>query len=241
MFPVLGPYYIRIQVVEPNGQTFTKFVTSQDLQADYYSYAENRIPVTTDVHFEISGHVCEYIFDSTGYQIKVNYDSQSVTRSILNPIGSYKPFIKTTESFFDWGVPYHFRNWFLVNYQDSGKYESRIAGIIFQNTMTNLESQTEIIPDNFSLEQNYPNPFNPTTNIKFSIPTRLYGQATQYTILKVFDTLGREVAVLVNEHLSAGSYSYQFSSDKFQLGSGVYFYRLSAGEFSETKKLLLLK
>jgi subtilisin family serine protease len=88
-------------------------------------------------------------------------------------------------------------------------------------------------PMRFALEQNYPNPFNPTTTIKFRIP-----DPTLVT-LKIFDMLGREVGVLVNERRVAGEYKVEF--DASGLSSGVYFYRLQAGTFVETRKLLLLK
>ena len=85
----------------------------------------------------------------------------------------------------------------------------------------------------FNLDQNYPNPFNPTTNIKFSIPE------SQNVTLKVYDLLGREVAVLVNEKKTEGTYSIELNASK--LSSGVYFYQLNAGNLSMTKKLLLLE
>ncbi len=85
----------------------------------------------------------------------------------------------------------------------------------------------------FALEQNYPNPFNPLTNIKFEIP-----EDHQVT-LKVFNTLGQEVATLVNGFQSAGSYSVPF--DASQLSSGVYIYTLKAGNYTASKKLLLMK
>ena len=84
------------------------------------------------------------------------------------------------------------------------------------------------------LSQNYPNPFNPTTAIGFSL------LAVGNVSLKVFDILGREVATLLNnEILESGEHEVTFNANA--LPSGIYFYRLTAGEFSETKKLLLLK
>jgi len=85
----------------------------------------------------------------------------------------------------------------------------------------------------YMLSQNYPNPFNPVTNIQFSIVNR------QLTIVKVFDVLGREVATLVNEVKEPGAYTVQFNGSN--LASGVYFYRLQAGNFVQTKKLLLVR
>ncbi|MDR3627255.1 MAG: T9SS type A sorting domain-containing protein, partial [Ignavibacteriaceae bacterium] len=86
---------------------------------------------------------------------------------------------------------------------------------------------------NFSLSQNYPNPFNPSTRIEYSLPK------SEHVTLKVYDILGREVATLVNENKQTGSYSIQFNAGKF--ASGVYIYRIQAGSFTQTKKLLLLK
>jgi hypothetical protein len=95
-------------------------------------------------------------------------------------------------------------------------------------------------PETFSLSQNYPNPFNPSTRISFSVPASSAGrQGSGLVSLKVFDVLGREVATLVNENLSAGSYEVTF--DARGLASGVYLYRLTSGGLSLSKKLLLTK
>lgn len=94
-------------------------------------------------------------------------------------------------------------------------------------------SNTLIIPKGFQLFQNYPNPFNPITTIIYSIPN------TSFVTLKVYDMLGKEIATLVNEEKIIGNYEIKF--DGRNLSSGVYFYRMSAGKFVETKKLMLLK
>jgi hypothetical protein len=89
------------------------------------------------------------------------------------------------------------------------------------------------IPEKYSLEQNYPNPFNPVTKIEFSI-----AKAGPVRIL-VYDILGREVASLVNNDMKAGKYSVDFNAS--DLSSGVYFYRLTSGDFSDVKKMVVLK
>ncbi|MFH0736745.1 MAG: T9SS type A sorting domain-containing protein [bacterium] len=99
--------------------------------------------------------------------------------------------------------------------------------------IVSVEENTSQIPANYLLNQNYPNPFNPSTNISFSLPNN------EFVTLKIYDALGKEVALLVNEELNAGSYNNDWNAGN--LSSGVYFYRLQAGKFSETKKLLLLK
>jgi len=89
------------------------------------------------------------------------------------------------------------------------------------------------IPDKYSLYQNYPNPFNPVTTIKFDIPS------SSFASLKVFDINGREVAELVNQNLQAGKYQYSF--DASNLSSGIYYFKLVSAEFTQIKKMILLK
>jgi len=89
------------------------------------------------------------------------------------------------------------------------------------------------IPDGYSLEQNYPNPFNPSTIIRFSIP-----EESNVSIV-VFNSLGEEVRTLVNEKFTSGSYEVEF--DASGLPSGIYLYKINAGSFVETKKMILLK
>ena len=96
-----------------------------------------------------------------------------------------------------------------------------------------IEPVGNIIPQKYSLEQNYPNPFNPETVIRFSIPEQ------NFTRLVVYDILGKEIAVLVNEVLSAGNYNINFEAA--ELPSGIYFYRLNTDKFSESRKMILLK
>ena len=96
-----------------------------------------------------------------------------------------------------------------------------------------VEIENELIPVAYNLEQNYPNPFNPSTIIKFSLPEAANVRIT------ITDILGREVASLVNEELSAGYYSVNF--DAVNLSSGIYIYTLQAGKFIQTKKMMLLK
>jgi photosystem II stability/assembly factor-like uncharacterized protein len=95
-----------------------------------------------------------------------------------------------------------------------------------------------VLPSKFALKQNYPNPFNPATLIEYSIPDYLHGNSSLVE-LKVFNLLGKEVATLVNSYQPAGNYKIEFNASK--LTSGVYFYRLKAGNFIQTRKLILMK
>jgi hypothetical protein len=101
--------------------------------------------------------------------------------------------------------------------------------------VTSVEDETAGLPDHYSLQQNYPNPFNPSTVINYQIPK------FSNVSLKVFDILGREVTTLVNKEQQAGNYSVDFSVINYHLSSGIYFYRLSAGNFTQTKKMILIK
>jgi hypothetical protein len=104
---------------------------------------------------------------------------------------------------------------------------------INNSTMVGVETVSNEAPANYILEQNYPNPFNPSTNVKFAVPVR------GYISLRVFDVLGKEVAVLVNKEMNAGSYNVDF--DGSRLPSGVYFYKLETEAFTDVKKMLLVK
>jgi hypothetical protein len=121
-----------------------------------------------------------------------------------------------------------------VTGQSDGGHGYSIATVKFIQTPTQTNETTSSgIPESYFLEQNYPNPFNPSTTIRFDVRT------AGNVLLKVFDVLGREVEVIVNDFLKSGSYSVQFSGDN--LPSGVYYYELRAESYSETKRMLLVK
>jgi hypothetical protein len=132
----------------------------------------------------------------------------------------------------------------------AGKYQYRLKQIDFNGSFeySNIIEVDISLPEKFSLEQNYPNPFNPSTKIKFTIPSvTLSGVEGSFVTLKVFDVLGNEIATLVNEEKPAGSYEVEFSttggpeSSIKHPASGIYFYQLKAGDYLETKKMILMK
>ena len=135
---------------------------------------------------------------------------------------------------FSSGIPGNTRVWSLAISSDGvfagtdkGVWRLPLAEII-----SDVKNITEL-PKNFTLEQNYPNPFNPRTNISFVIPN------SSFVILKIYDLLGNEIETLVNEEKSAGTYEVNWNATKF--ASGIYFYKMQAGYFIETKKMILLK
>jgi len=101
-----------------------------------------------------------------------------------------------------------------------------------------INSINSSLPSSFYLSQNYPNPFNPTTNIKYQI-TGTPGVNNKLVTLKIYDVLGKEIETLVNEKQSPGTYEVTWDGSNYP--SGVYFYKLTAGDFTETKKMILLK
>jgi len=127
------------------------------------------------------------------------------------------------EASVSWDLDMGITNWD----QDKGNY-------LFLNTSDPVfVANEENLPEDFILYQNYPNPFNPTTNIAFRISD--FG----FVSLKVFDVLGNEVATLIDEYKTAGSYEVKFNSLKFP--SGIYFYQILTENFVQTKKMLLIK
>jgi hypothetical protein len=136
--------------------------------------------------------------------------------------------------------------WFSLGLPNTSVYSVMVhAGYLFVGTsgggiwryksgeyVTAVPS-TEPNPAGYALAQNYPNPFNPSTTISFSIPSR------SFVTLKIFDVMGREVSTVVSQEMPAGSYSRQWNATGYP--SGVYFYRLHAGPFSQTMKLAVIK
>lgn len=126
---------------------------------------------------------------------------------------------------------------FAISFLVRGQYIGGIGRGDISVTLTNIplsiEKITHYPPAKIYLAQNFPNPFNPSTRIKYSAPQ------LSNVIIKVFDVLGNEVETLVNEEKPAGIYDVEFNASA--LPSGVYFYRLQAGPFVETKKMVLFK
>jgi len=118
-------------------------------------------------------------------------------------------------------------------------FDKQLNGCIINGVqygqMLGLNNISNELPAQYSLSQNYPNPFNPVTKIKFDIS----GSSETQTLLSVYDVLGREVTVLVNQQLQPGTYEADWDASAYP--SGVYFYKLEIGSFTDTKKMVLLK
>ena len=101
------------------------------------------------------------------------------------------------------------------------------------SAVVGIKPNGEPIPMNYALGQNYPNPFNPSTKFEFTLPK------DEFVSIKVYDLLGKESAVLVSKDMKKGSYESDFNAS--YLSSGVYFYKMTAGDFTDVKKMILLK
>ena len=164
------------------------------------------------------------------YDIELNYVTE-------NGIGRFSDFnvpldVNTSHTFVpDWTEITIMDLMVLVDNGNNGTIDDTLY---LQNQVTNVEDEGSLLlPDSYNLAQNYPNPFNPVTTIKYSIPE------SGNVLLKVYDILGNEVATLINEERDRGIHSVDF--DASRLSSGVYLYKLQAGSFVETKKMILLK
>jgi len=135
------------------------------------------------------------------------------------------------------------------DYIFAGTYDQSVWRRSYTEIITGTKQIFEIVPSSYSLKQNYPNPFNPTTKITFTISNGIASLNKEHfpvgtlgknkVVLKVYDVTAREVQTLVNETLQPGTYESSF--DGSSLNSGVYFYKIIAGDFAETKKMLMIK
>ncbi len=146
---------------------------------------------------------------------------------------------KTTNGGINWTQQSFGTTTYLYDMQFVNEFTGWAVGTNGRILKTTTGGLTQVIPLNsevpkvFSLSQNYPNPFNPTTNIKFQIPN------AGFVELKIFDVLGREISTLANEKLNPGTYEVEWDASAYP--SGVYYYKIIAGDYSETRKMVLIK
>jgi hypothetical protein len=112
-------------------------------------------------------------------------------------------------------------------------YEAKVFYLGDEPVGVDNEDFENIIIDEFKLNQNFPNPFNPSTKISFQLATN------EFVTLRIYDVVGQEVKTLLNSEMQKGKYDIDFNASK--LSSGIYFYRIQAGKFIDTKKLILMK
>jgi hypothetical protein len=151
-----------------------------------------------------------------------------------NIVGEYRPDTLNLDNYKDQNAK---GKWILTITDSKTNLTGNLLGwglIITPSNSSGVQSELNQ-PTNYYLAQNYPNPFNPSTMIDYSIP------AGSFIKLSLFDILGREIAILVNGYKPAGNHKVEFSTSGKSFPSGVYFYKLEAGNFTSVKKLVLLK
>lgn len=221
-------YYWRVRINNSKGtsdwsSSMNIFTTSPFMNMVYPNGGET---VNTDTTLiirwadNVSDNVNIYLYHNDAL-----YDT--LTKSISSGTNAY-----------GWFVPDSLQN--TSNYKimvssvsDTSLHSISDNSFNFGNSVTGIENSDGTLPYEYSLKQNYPNPFNPSTTIQYSIPKR------SLVTLRVYDMLGRLVTTLVNSEKAAGNYNVNFNASN--LASGVYFYRISAGNFNMTRKLILLK
>jgi len=170
--------------------------------------------------------------DSVWVRWKINQGTGKQFR-LMNTSGNiFSAAFNSTQAEVNIGDTIHYR----IIAQDISVYHNKDSTVLYSFLITQsigIEPVLEIISDNYDLYQNYPNPFNPVTRISYSIPKQ------GLVSLKIYDILGREVKVLVNEIKSRGSYSVDFNATGFP--SGIFLYRIESGAFTETKRMSLIK
>jgi hypothetical protein len=199
------------------------FSTAQNISAESYDLPPVPPKDAFDVRFK-SGSFVESFTDKTLDEILISSNSSALSiewRIIdgatytISPSGSENIVVLKDKG---------------IASVDQANIESLDLKLVSGNQSS---GEVSISPTEFHLFQNYPNPFNPSTKISYSIPEE------SFVILKVYDVMGREVSILVNKAQSPGNYSIHF--DAGDLSGGVYFYKLSAGKYSEYRKMILIK
>jgi CubicO group peptidase (beta-lactamase class C family) len=219
----------------------TKFTTAGPVAMD--SLKVTRLDSNTLVLHDIYVTNKGESININGIQVKSkSIDSCATTESGIRHLGNLNP-SETRKLFGTYSFNIYSCNSDSVSlameiYSDGVPYwESRFKVEI---PIVGIEDIAEGLPTEYLLSQNYPNPFNPTTTLKYQIPDLPAGrQGLSFVTLKIYDVLGSEVMTLVNEEKPAGSYEVDFNATT--LPSGIYFYRIQTGDFTETKKMVLLR
>ena len=232
-----GTTNISLELVSKSGNDITVKVysTSSSAEALPPSKPQNVKILYTDPDHPTIGWDANTEPDINGYEIYRSYDTGSFTR--IATVGS------GVTSYTDQEITYTKPIWEKdVNYKIKAKdnasqtsifsEEANTSGIIDLLPKKNGSEENKLV-NGFVLDQNYPNPFNPTTVISFQLPKQ------EHATLKVYNALGKEVAVLMDRTISAGRHIVEFNASL--LPSGVYFYKLNAGNLSQIRKMILMK
>jgi hypothetical protein len=258
-FPAFTPEDITLLENYLNGGG-NLFIAGQDIGWDVFSSGGNStFPAAQNFYHTYLD--ANYVNDASGIMQMTGVSGDPITDGMNFPISYvYSPYPEVIASYSGSSIPilqYTNSSKYGALRYDSGTYKTVYLGIGLEQigdpaqgrllvrrvlewfgVITNIQNGTAQPVTDFRLEQNYPNPFNPTTQIRFSIPAR------QHVTLTVFDVLGRQIATLVDEEMTAGWHSIQWDS-RDQMGrpvsTGIYIYRLKAGEHQQNRKMMLIR
>lgn len=248
--------YFRFNITTQAAQNFCRqtYLPIRDNQISYDTLYIPQSGTIVDLNFKMEsllhtydGDISFSIISPTGIEVSLSNRRGSGGDNYINTVfddssavsistgtapftGTFRP--ESPLNVFN-GLDVH-GNWILKVHDqaasDTGRVESYCLNIIYNAV---LAVNIQQVPVKFELAQNYPNPFNPITRIKYSVPKQ------SFVSIKIYDVLGREVKTLVNEMRTAGNYEVDFNAS--YLASGVYFYRMESGDFTDVKKFVLLK
>ncbi len=204
-----------------------------DNYVNAYNYMRGKDGCGSTIYNPLTGNPTQYVYSGNGCLHTGWYDStQNDTRNLINS-GPFNMVSGDTQVVvYAYGIERGNNNYesicnMMSTLDFADQFYRNCSGTI------GIEPVGNIIPQNYSLKQNYPNPFNPATIIDFSVPQK------SFVKLVVYNALGKELFVLANEELAAGSYSISFNAS--ELPSGIYFYKMISAGFTDTKKLVVLK
>jgi hypothetical protein len=220
--------------INPSQGRFTEF-HSWDANPEVRAYARtlNQFGGMWDDEAAYQGRFARRVIDPTSVTLRVNFSFPEAQIEMAIPKSDYAGLTLAGGSKIGLNITYSsVKNVaeFWASTFDRYSFVNFVVGTLVS---VDEPKPRERIVSTFSLEQNYPNPFNPKTSFEFRVPS------SEFVSLKIFDVLGREVAVLVSEEKSAGEYRVTWDASGFS--SGVYLYRLQAGNFVETKRMMLLR
>jgi len=251
-----GRIYINVHTIDNSGGEIRGNIWSVYGFTAQLSGEQEVPPVTTDAsgtaafflfpHDSLAGYVLEFQMTVQGLDLSPAYFQGAAAGeigSILRPIefdgnfgGGEWYWNDSVDPLTDSLVTELLKGNIYVNIQTSAHNGGEIRGQILPgigSIIIGIEDEKRIIPNFFSLRQNYPNPFNPSTMIEYTVPK------SENVLLTVYNLLGEEVTRLIDERVPAGA--YQVTWDASDVASGIYFYRLKAGDFVQTRKMVLLK
>lgn len=224
----------------------SRYGNSMNSSANYFTMSSNvNLSGASNPRLEFHAKwALEDGFDYSRIQISTNSGSSWTTlagkfTTVVSGQQSYdgiKYWVKeriSLQSYIGQNVRFRFYHFTDNGVPGDGFYFDNFRVVDYKDTLTSITGIAGEVPDSYSLGQNYPNPFNPSTSIKFDIPKQ------SFVKIVIYDALGREVQSLVNNDLSPGRYSAEWNASAFP--SGVYFYRIYAGQYSDIKKMILMK